>query len=46
MSVLYDALVHIRFASTLYEKFNDRIKKLNAYLVTSIGSDKLAQVRL
>ena len=43
---MYDALVHIRFASTLHEKFNDRINKLNGYLVTGIGSDKLSQVGL
>ncbi|KAL9988023.1 hypothetical protein ACROYT_G002420 [Oculina patagonica] len=43
LSVLYDALVHIRFASTLHEKFNDRVNKLNGYLVTYVGQDKLAQ---
>ena len=44
-SVLYDALVHIRFVSTLHEKFRERINNLNGHLVTDIGSDKLAQVR-
>lgn len=44
-SVLYDALVHIRFVSTLHEKFRERINNLNGHLVTDIGTDKLAQVR-
>lgn len=42
-SVLYDALVHIRFVSTLHEKFKERINNLNGHLVTDIGTDKLAQ---
>lgn len=44
-SVLYDALLHIRFVSTLHEKFRERINNLNGHLVTDIGTDKLAQVR-
>lgn len=44
LSVLYDALVCIRFVSTLREKFEQRINKLNGHLVTDIGSDKLAQL--
>lgn len=44
LSVLYDALVCIRFVSTLREKFDQRINKLNGHLVTDIGSDKLAQL--
>ncbi|XP_027056438.1 PH domain-containing protein DDB_G0267786-like [Pocillopora damicornis] len=44
LSVLYDALVCIRFVSALHEKFHERINKLNGHLVTDIGSDKLAQL--
>lgn len=46
LSVLYDALVCIRVASTVREKFDERINKLNGHLVTDIGSDKLTEVRL
>ncbi|KAJ7370918.1 hypothetical protein OS493_028992 [Desmophyllum pertusum] len=44
LSVLYDALVCIRVASTVREKFDERINKLNGHLVTDIGSDKLTEL--
>ena len=42
-SKLYDAVKCVASASDL-RKFDDRINKLNGYIVRDIGSDALAQV--